>query len=143
MTTATRGLIDELRGAKDADFDGRYIAQQIDAHKEALILMNGYAKDGDVAAIKKFAAKTAPAVQSHLNMAEHLAKETSQVGPISRIPTLRDRVEKFGLLSVIPGERFSEGRGPSAPLVASVRLSTGKFPRYASAGVDLSAWICG
>ena len=72
-----QGLIDELRGAKDADFDGRYIAQQVDAHKEALILMNGYAKDGDVTAIKKFAAKTAPAVQSHLNMAEHMAKSTT------------------------------------------------------------------
>ncbi|MGH6871496.1 MAG: DUF4142 domain-containing protein [Rhizomicrobium sp.] len=69
-----QGLIDELRGAKDADFDGRYIAQQIDAHKEALILMQGYAKDGDVATIKKFAARTAPLIQSHLNMAEHLSK---------------------------------------------------------------------
>ena len=69
-----QGMIDELRGAKDADFDGRYIAQQIDAHKEALILMQGYAKDGDVASVKKFAGKTAPVVQEHLNMAEHLSK---------------------------------------------------------------------
>jgi hypothetical protein len=30
----------------------RYIAQQVDAHKEALILMKGYAKDGDTPAIK-------------------------------------------------------------------------------------------
>ena len=65
-------MIDELRGAKDADFDGRYIAQQIDAHKEALILMKGYAKDGDTAAIKTLAAKTAPTVQMHLNMAEKI-----------------------------------------------------------------------
>jgi putative membrane protein len=36
--------------------------------------MKGYAKDGDVAAVKRFAAKTAPVVQSHLNMAEHLSK---------------------------------------------------------------------
>ncbi|HEY1632423.1 MAG TPA: DUF4142 domain-containing protein [Rhizomicrobium sp.] len=69
-----QGLIDELRGAKDADFDARYLSQQIDAHKEALILMQGYAKDGDVAAVKKFAGKTAPVVQEHLNMAEHLTK---------------------------------------------------------------------
>jgi putative membrane protein len=68
-----QGMIDELRGAKAADFDGRYLSQQIDAHKEALILMKGYAKDGDVAAIKKFAGKTAPVVQMHLNMAQHLA----------------------------------------------------------------------
>jgi putative membrane protein len=67
-----QGMIDELRGAKDADFDGRYIAQQIDAHKEALILMKGYAKDGDTPEIKKLAAKTAPIVQMHLSMAEKI-----------------------------------------------------------------------
>jgi putative membrane protein len=67
-----QGMLDELRGAKDADFDGRYMAQQVDAHKEALILMQGYAKDGDTPAIKKLAAKTAPVVQTHLNMAEKI-----------------------------------------------------------------------
>jgi len=67
-----QGMIDELRGAKDADFDARYIAQQVDAHKEALILMKSYAKDGDTPAIKTLAGKTAPAVQLHLNMAEKI-----------------------------------------------------------------------
>jgi putative membrane protein len=67
-----QGMIDELRGAKDTDFDARYIAQQVDAHKEALILMKGYAKDGDTPTIKKFAANTAAAVQMHLNMAEKI-----------------------------------------------------------------------
>jgi putative membrane protein len=69
-----QGMIDELRGAKDADFDARYLAQQVDAHKEALILMQGYAKSGDTPAVRKLAAKTVSLVQSHLNMAEHLAK---------------------------------------------------------------------
>ena len=67
-----QAMIDELRGAKDADFDGRYIAQQVDAHKEALILMKGYAKDGDTRAIRTLAAKTAPIVQKHLDMAEKI-----------------------------------------------------------------------
>lgn len=67
-----QGMLDELRGAKDADFDGRYIAQQVDAHKEALIMMKGYAKDGDTASIKELAAKTTPVVQMHLNMAEKI-----------------------------------------------------------------------
>lgn len=67
-----QGMIDELRGAKDSDFDGRYLSQQVDAHNEALILMRGYAKNGDVPAVKRFAAKTAPVVQMHLNMARHL-----------------------------------------------------------------------
>ena len=50
-----QGMLDDLRGAKAQDFDHRYVAQQIAAHKEADILMRGYAKDGDNAAIKDFA----------------------------------------------------------------------------------------
>ena len=67
-----KGMIDELRGAKAADFDNRYLSQQVDAHNEALILMQGYAKDGDVAPVKAFANDTAGAVQMHLNMAQQL-----------------------------------------------------------------------
>jgi putative membrane protein len=67
-----QGMLDELRGAKAEDFDGRYMAQQVDAHKEALILMKGYAKDGDIAGIKALASKTVPTIQSHLNMAEKI-----------------------------------------------------------------------
>ena len=72
-----QGLIDDLRGAKDQDFDARYMSQQVDAHKEALILMKGYAKDGDNAAIKAFAHKTEAAVQMHLNMAQKIGKKLS------------------------------------------------------------------
>jgi putative membrane protein len=73
-----QGMLDELRGAKAADFDGRYIAQQVDAHKEALILMQGYAKSGDDKAVKSFANKTAAAVQMHLNMAQKLDNQLSK-----------------------------------------------------------------
>ena len=67
-----QAMIDELRGAKDADFDNRYMSQQVDAHNEALTLMDRYAKDGDTPAVKSFAAKTRSAVQSHLGMAKKL-----------------------------------------------------------------------
>ena len=67
-----QGMLDDLRGAKDADFDHRYVSQQIAAHKEADILMRGYAKDGDNAAIKAFAAITDKAVKMHLMMAKKL-----------------------------------------------------------------------
>lgn len=67
-----QGLIDNLRGANAADFDARYMGQQVDAHKEALILMKGYAKDGDNKDVKAFAADTATAVQEHLNMAQKI-----------------------------------------------------------------------
>jgi len=67
-----QGMLDDLRGAKAEDFDHRYITQQVAAHKEADILMRGYAKDGDNAAIREFAATTDKAVKMHLSMAEKL-----------------------------------------------------------------------
>jgi putative membrane protein len=45
------------------------------AHKEADILMRGYAKDGDNPAIKQFAAETDKAVKMHLAMAQKLVEE--------------------------------------------------------------------
>lgn len=71
-----QGMLDDLRGAKAEDFDHRYISQQIAAHKEADILMRGYAKDGDNTAVKDFAATTDQAVKMHLSMAEKLDKST-------------------------------------------------------------------
>jgi putative membrane protein len=69
-----QGMLDNLRGAKAGDFDHRYITQQVAAHKEANILMRGYAKDGDNKAIKAFAADTDKHVKMHLAMAEKLDK---------------------------------------------------------------------
>ena len=60
--------------ADDKDFDKKYADSQVDAHQAALNLLQRYAQDGDTAAIKAFAAATAPAVQEHLNMAEGLKK---------------------------------------------------------------------
>ena len=62
--------INDLLKASAADFDKMYISQQVDAHQAALDLMQRYAKDGDVAQIKAFAAATAPAVQEHLTKAK-------------------------------------------------------------------------
>ncbi len=70
-----QGLLDDLRGAKDADFDARYVSQQVDVHREALLLMQGYAKRGDVPEVKAFAAQTASTVQSHLDMAVALYRK--------------------------------------------------------------------
>lgn len=67
-----QGMIDDLRGAKAADFDHRYLSQQEAAHKEAQILMRGYAKSGDNNAIKQFAAATLPKVQDHLAMVQKM-----------------------------------------------------------------------
>ena len=69
-------MIDNLRGATAADFDHRYLVQQEAAHREAEILLRGYAKDGDNAAIKDFAATTDKAVKMHLSMAQKLDART-------------------------------------------------------------------
>lgn len=45
---------------------------QVDAHQDALNLLQRYAQDGDVASIKSFAATTAPVVQGHLDQAKVL-----------------------------------------------------------------------
>ena len=66
-----QGFIDHLNQASDADFDKTYVDQQVAAHKEALDLMQGYAKDGSDAGLKGGAANIAPTVQMHL---DHIQK---------------------------------------------------------------------
>jgi putative membrane protein len=72
VDTLRQAMLDDLRGAKAADFDHRYITQQVAAHKEADILFRGYAKDGDNNAIKDFAATTDKDIKMHLSMAQEL-----------------------------------------------------------------------
>jgi putative membrane protein len=69
-----QGKLDDLNKADAKDFDKKYADSQVDAHQAALNLLQRYAQDGDTAAIKAFAAATAPKVQEHLNMAEGLKK---------------------------------------------------------------------
>ena len=73
-----QGMLDNLRGAAAADFDHRYITQQVAAHTEADILFRGYAKDGDNAAIKDFAAATDKDIKMHLSHAKQLAAADKQ-----------------------------------------------------------------
>jgi putative membrane protein len=70
-----QGMLDNLRGASAADFDHRYVVQQVAAHKEADILMRGYAKSGDNAKVRAFAADTDTHVKMHLAMAQDLAEK--------------------------------------------------------------------
>lgn len=69
-----QGMLDELRGKSAAEFDTAYLDQQTTAHGEALDLHSSYAEGGDTAQLKAFAAKTAPIVQSHLDMVKKLDK---------------------------------------------------------------------
>jgi putative membrane protein len=47
---------------------------QVSAHKDAVSLFERYAKGGDNADLKAFAAKTLPRLKEHLKMAEDLNK---------------------------------------------------------------------
>lgn len=62
-----QGVIDNLRTATGADFDRSWVARQIDAHSEALTLLNGFAERGDNDVLKAFAREAAPTVQRHLD----------------------------------------------------------------------------
>ena len=65
-----RGMLDDLRGARSENFDHRYIAQQIAAHKETGILMRRYAKVGKINAMRDFAAASGKAEAGHLALAQ-------------------------------------------------------------------------
>ncbi len=64
--------LDALVKADAKDFDKQYIDAQVGGHQAALDLMTRYAKDGDVAQIKAFAADVAPVVQMHLDKAKEI-----------------------------------------------------------------------
>lgn len=71
-----KGMLDNLRGASDADFDDRYLDQQTMAHHEAMTAFNGYAQMGDNADLKAFAAETAPKLKTHADMVTGLDRGT-------------------------------------------------------------------
>ncbi|MDQ2859589.1 MAG: DUF4142 domain-containing protein [Pseudomonadota bacterium] len=66
------GMVGNLTAAAPADFDKTYMDQQVAAHNEALTLFKGFADHGDNDALKAFAAKTAPTIQAHLDMANKI-----------------------------------------------------------------------
>lgn len=55
-----------LRAAEGAAFDTAYKAQQIAAHEKALALVQGYAADGDIPELKRFASEAQKVIQTHL-----------------------------------------------------------------------------
>ena len=73
-----RQMVAQLQTMSGADFDKGYLQQQVQAHKEALMIHQNYSQDGDTPAIKAAAAKTVPIVQSHLQMAQQLQSSMGQ-----------------------------------------------------------------
>lgn len=66
-------MIDALTSASGAAREKLYVNQQLAAHQEALALHRGYAKNGDVAALKQTAATAVPIIEHHLTLVQRLA----------------------------------------------------------------------
>jgi putative membrane protein len=65
----------ELKALTGAKFDEEYIDGQVDAHEDALALMQKYAADGTVPSLKTAASEIAPNVKRHLENAKALDKD--------------------------------------------------------------------
>lgn len=75
MDERHKGMIDNLRGATDQDFDNRFLDQQANAHREALTFLKGYQTAGQNEPLKAFAAEVEPKVQHHLDMINQIDRD--------------------------------------------------------------------
>jgi putative membrane protein len=75
MDSSHKKKLDKLQKLNGADFDKQYVSDQRSAHKTAVSLFQRYAKGGDNADLKAFAAKYLPKLQGHLKMAQDLGKK--------------------------------------------------------------------
>jgi putative membrane protein len=69
--------VEKLRGASGDQFDNAYIDAQVDAHKEAVSLFEGYAKSGDNPDLKTFAARHLPMLKGHEAHVRELDRQMS------------------------------------------------------------------
>ena len=67
-----QAMLDALTAKNGTDFDKLYVADQTDAHKQAVDLFSNYADNGSDKALKGFAKDTLPALKGHLKHAESL-----------------------------------------------------------------------
>jgi putative membrane protein len=74
LTNDQSDKLADLGKLKGADFDKKYVSGQVDAHEDALSLMQVYAKDGETPSLKDTAGAIAPTVAKHLDMAKALNK---------------------------------------------------------------------
>ncbi len=74
MSSAQKDMLDKLNGLQGADFTKQYHSDQVSAHKDAVDLFKRYGDGGDNAELKAWAAKTRPALEHHLMMAQDMNK---------------------------------------------------------------------
>lgn len=74
MDKAHQDKLDKLKKLDGKDFANAYEDMQVSAHKDAVSLFERYAKSGENADLKDWAAKTLPNLKGHLKMAQDLSK---------------------------------------------------------------------
>jgi putative membrane protein len=65
-------ILQQLSGLSGEKFDAMYWKAQVQAHQEALQLMQTYATGRDNPTLRQFAQKGIPAIQQHLQMAQKM-----------------------------------------------------------------------
>ena len=73
MTSGQKEMLDKL-SLQGEDFTKQYQSDQEEAHEDAVDLFKRYGDEGDNPDLKAWAAKTRPALEHHLQMAEELNK---------------------------------------------------------------------
>jgi putative membrane protein len=74
MTSSQQSMLSDLKGLRGDEFSKQYHSDQVAAHKDAVDLYTRYGDGGDNADLKSWAAKTRPALEHHLMMAQNLGK---------------------------------------------------------------------
>ncbi len=72
MIDAHQAMLDDLKEAEADEFNEEYLSAQEDAHEQAVDLFTRYGSEGENAELKAWAAKTAPALEHHLQMVEQM-----------------------------------------------------------------------
>ena len=73
LTPDQQANLSALRGRHGRDFDRLYMQQQVQAHQQALGVMQAYAAGGDNRVLRGAARDTLPIVRRHLAMAGRIA----------------------------------------------------------------------
>src|SRR6202049_892193 len=76
LDSSHQSKLDKLKDESGKDFSSDFDSIQVSAHKDAVSLFERYAKGGENADLKAWAAKTLPTLKHHLEMAESLKKKS-------------------------------------------------------------------
>jgi len=72
LSTSQAAELNSLNSKSNTDFDKTYMDDQVQGHKDAVALMEDYAKNGHNAKLKAFAAEVLPTIKEHLSMAQKI-----------------------------------------------------------------------